>query len=40
VTHRLPAARFAEGMAMLQRRDDQALKIVLEWPSPAPAAAR
>jgi threonine dehydrogenase-like Zn-dependent dehydrogenase len=31
VTHRLPAARFAEGMALLQRRDAGVVKVVLEW---------
>lgn len=31
VTHRLPAARFAEGMALLQRRDESVVKVVLEW---------
>ena len=31
VTHRLPAARFAEGMALLHRRDESVVKIVLEW---------
>ncbi len=31
LTHRLPAARFAEGMALLQRRDESVVKVVLEW---------
>lgn len=31
VTHRLPAARFAEGVARLRERDESVVKIVLEW---------
>jgi L-idonate 5-dehydrogenase len=31
VTHRLPARRFAEGMALTHDRDSGAVKVVLEW---------
>jgi threonine dehydrogenase-like Zn-dependent dehydrogenase len=31
VSHRLPAARFAEGIARLRERDENVVKIVLEW---------
>ena len=31
VTHRLPAAAFAEGMALMKDRTSGAVKIVLEW---------
>ena len=30
-THRLPAARFAEGIALTRDRDSGAVKVVLEW---------
>lgn len=32
VTHRLPAERFAEGVALLQSRQGDVVKVVLEWP--------
>lgn len=32
ITHRLPAARFAEGMDLMHRRAEGTLKVVLEWP--------
>jgi threonine dehydrogenase-like Zn-dependent dehydrogenase len=35
VTHRLPAERFAEGMALLHSRDESVVKVVLEWPTTA-----
>jgi threonine dehydrogenase-like Zn-dependent dehydrogenase len=31
VSHRLPAERFAEGMALTRDRDSGAIKVVLEW---------
>jgi len=31
ITHRLPAARFAEGVALVRDRGSGALKVVLEW---------
>ena len=33
-THRLPAARFAEGMALMRARDPSVVKIMLDWRSP------
>jgi L-gulonate 5-dehydrogenase len=35
ITRRLPAERFAEGMALLQHRDESVVKVVLEWPHQA-----
>jgi len=32
ISHRLPAARFAEGMELMRRHDEGTLKVVLEWP--------
>jgi threonine dehydrogenase-like Zn-dependent dehydrogenase len=32
ITHRLPAARFAEGIEWMHRRGEGTLKVVLEWP--------
>ncbi|HUW58151.1 MAG TPA: zinc-binding dehydrogenase [Planctomycetota bacterium] len=34
VTHRLPASRFAEGLALTRDRTSGAVKVVLEWPQP------
>jgi threonine dehydrogenase-like Zn-dependent dehydrogenase len=31
ITHRLPAASFAEGMALVRDRQSGAIKVVLEW---------
>ena len=31
VSHRLPATRFAEGIALTRERDSGAVKVVLEW---------
>jgi threonine dehydrogenase-like Zn-dependent dehydrogenase len=31
VTHRLPAARYAEGMALVKARDPSVIKVVLGW---------
>ena len=33
VTHRLPAERFEEGIALMRRRSDDVIKVVLEWPN-------
>jgi threonine dehydrogenase-like Zn-dependent dehydrogenase len=32
ITHRLAAARFAEGIDLMRRRDEGTLKVVIEWP--------
>jgi threonine dehydrogenase-like Zn-dependent dehydrogenase len=31
VTHRLPAARFAEGVELVRNRNSGAIKVILEW---------
>ncbi len=34
VTHRLPAERFEEGIALMQRKSDEVIKVVLDWTAP------
>ena len=31
ITHRLPAERFAEGLALMRSRTDNVIKVILEW---------